>query len=139
MRTLRPGGRLAVAVWDALERTPGEAALTRLLEDHFGASVADVLRAPFALGDPDEVRALFADAGMPSATLNTYQGTARFPSLRDWISTEVKGWPPLAQRLDEAQFEALLAAAQPGLQPFVASDGTVTLSTPAHVVTATKR
>ena len=138
MRTLRPGGRLAVAVWDALERTPGEAAFTRLLEDRFGASVADILRVPFALGNPGEVKALFAESGIPSATLTTHQGTAHYPSLRDWVSTEVKGWPPLAQRLDEAQFEALLAAAQEQLRSFVARDGTVAFSMPAHIVTATK-
>lgn len=138
LRVLRPGGRLAVAVWDALERTPGEAALTGLLEARFGEAVADILRAPFVLGDPVELAALVADAGVPSAVITTYPGTARFPSLRDWVSTEVKGWPPLAQRLDEAQFEALVEAAQEQLQPFVARDGTVTFSTPAHIVTATK-
>jgi ubiquinone/menaquinone biosynthesis C-methylase UbiE len=36
MRVLRPGGRLAVAVWDALERTPGYGAVTLLLQRLFG-------------------------------------------------------------------------------------------------------
>jgi SAM-dependent methyltransferase len=52
-RVLGPGGRLAVAVWDALERTPGYAAMTALLQRLFGARIADALRAPYCLGDPD--------------------------------------------------------------------------------------
>ena len=65
-RVLKPGGRLAVAVWDALERTPGYAAMTALLQRLFGERIADALRAPFALGDPEALAALAAQAGIPA-------------------------------------------------------------------------
>ncbi len=44
-RVSGPAGRLAVAVWDRLERTPGYAAVTALLERLFGADIADALGA----------------------------------------------------------------------------------------------
>jgi SAM-dependent methyltransferase len=40
-RVLRPRGRLAVAVWDALEQSPGYAAFAALLQRLFGAATAD--------------------------------------------------------------------------------------------------
>src|SRR5262249_53538725 len=61
-RVLRPGGGLAVAVWDALEHSPGYAAMVALLERLFGKRIADELRAPFALGDRKALASLFSDA-----------------------------------------------------------------------------
>jgi len=137
MRVLRHGGRLAVAVWDSLERTPGYATVTQLLQRLFGDRVADALRAPFALGDPGALRSLFSSAGIPSATVTTVRGTARFPSIKAWIYTDVKGWT-LADMIDDAQLARLLDEAEKALRPFLAADGTVAFEAPAHIVTATK-
>jgi SAM-dependent methyltransferase len=137
MRVLRRDGRLAVAVWDSLERTPGYAALTGLLLRLFGDRAADALRAPFVLGDPGALRSLFAAAGVSNATVTTHKGTARFPSIKAWMYTEVKGWT-LADMIDEAQFARLLEEAEKVLGPFLAPDGTIAFEAPAHIVTATK-
>lgn len=137
-RVLRPGGRLAVAVWDAVEHSPGYAALIALLERLFGHRVADALRAPFVLGDPTVVRSLFAKAGLADAEIHTRPGTARFPSIESWVYTDVKGWT-LADMLDETQFTQLVAEADKALRPFVARDGTVAFALPAHIVGATMR
>jgi SAM-dependent methyltransferase len=137
MRVLRHGGRLAVAVWDSLERTPGYLAVTVLLHRLFGDRVAGALRAPFVLGDPSAVRALFAAAGIPDATVTTRKGTARFPSIKAWMYTDVKGWT-LADMIDDAQFARLLEEAEKALRPFLATDGAVVFDAPAHIVTATK-
>jgi ubiquinone/menaquinone biosynthesis C-methylase UbiE len=137
LRVLRHGGRLAVAVWDSLDRTPGYATVTQLLQRLFGDRVADALRAPFALGDPGAVRSLFASAGIPRATVTTVKGTARFPSIKAWMYTDVKGWT-LADMIDDAQLARLLDEAEKALRPFLAADGTVAFEAPAHIVTATK-
>src|SRR5262249_39598741 len=76
VRVLRRGGRLAVAVWDALDRAPGYAALTGLLRRLFGDRAADALRAPFTLGDPSALRSLFETADISSTALTTHKGTA---------------------------------------------------------------
>jgi len=137
LRVLRPGGRLAVAVWDALERTPGYAAVTALLDRLFGRRVADALRAPFVLGDPDALRDVFTAAGVPDVAIATRRGMARFPSIQAWMYTDVKGWT-LSEMIDDAQFATLLAEAETALKPFVAPDGSVAFAAPAHIATITK-
>ncbi len=134
-RVTRPGGRLVVATWDALERTPGYAAMVALLQRLFGDEVAKGLRAPFVLGEPDELLGLFEAAGISGATVDTQVGTARFPSIADWVHTDVKGWT-LADVLDEAQYAVLQKEAQQELKHFATADGSVRFDSPAHIVTA---
>lgn len=135
VRVLRPGGWLAVAVWDTVENTPGYSAMVGLLQRLFGAEAANALRAPFNLGDTQLLREIFTDAGLPEVKITSLTGTARFESIAAWVTTEIKGWT-LADRLDDDQFEQLLAAAESVLQPFVRADGTVAFEAPAHIVTA---
>ncbi len=136
-RVLRPRGRLAVAVWDAAERSPGYAAMIALLDRLFGRSVADALRAPFVLGDPAAVQREFARAGLPAPRVETMPGSARFPSLEAWVHTDIKGWT-LADMIDDAQFAELRQAAQGALAPFAQADGTVRFDAPAHIASAEK-
>ena len=137
LRVLRPGGRLAVAVWDALARTPGYAAMTNLLESLFGAEVAQSLRAPYVLGDTEILADLFRRAGVIGVRIETQPGVARFPSLQAWIFTDIRGWT-LADALDDEQVDLLRSRANTVLAKFVSADGAVTFSAPAHVVTARK-
>jgi SAM-dependent methyltransferase len=137
VRVLRPGGRLVVAVWDGLETTPGYAAMTELLQRLFGERIAAGLRAPFVLGDVNELRSLFAATGMPEVRIATEEGTARFPSLESWVRTDVKGWT-LADLIDDDQYELLLRTAQTELKRFAGPDGRVTFAAPAHIVSLTK-
>jgi SAM-dependent methyltransferase len=136
-RVLRPGGRLVVAVWNALDHSPGYAAMVALLRRLFGDRVADELRAPFVLGDPGDLRGLFAQAGIAAVEVHTLDGTARFPSIEAWIRTDVKGWT-LADLIDEAQYRTLLRGAERELDAYKGRDGTVAFGCPAHVVTAAK-
>lgn len=137
VRVLRPGGRLAVAVWDSLGNTPGYASVTALLHRLFGDRVAEALRAPYILGDTQALRSLFSEASLDEVSVKTYPGTARFPSIDSWMYTDVKGWT-LADALDDAQFERLLEEAKQELKVYVGEDGRVAFSAPAHIVTARK-
>jgi SAM-dependent methyltransferase len=137
LRVLRPGGRLAVAVWDSLENTPGYEKAAALLHRLFGAEAADSLRVPYCLGDAEALTTLFTDAGVPGAVVTRHDGTARFDSIASWMHTDVKGWT-LADVLDDAQFAELLAAAETELAEFVTEEGTVAFPAPALVVTAEK-
>jgi ubiquinone/menaquinone biosynthesis C-methylase UbiE len=136
-RVLRRGGKLAVAVWDSLEHTPGYAAMTALLKRLFGEEIAGALRAPYRLGDRRVLAALCAQAGLANVAIDTVDGTARFPSIASWVRTDIKGWT-LADRIDDAQFAHLAAEAETALRPFVAADGGVEFAHPAHIVSASK-
>jgi hypothetical protein len=108
-----------------------------LLERLFGDSIANELRAPFLLGDGDQLRSLFAKAGVAGTKISTLVGAARFPSIESWIRTDINGWT-LADLIDRAQYELLLSEAEMALQPYTTADGTVTFAAPAHIVTARK-
>lgn len=136
-RVLGPGGRFVVAVWDALENAPGYAAVTALLSRLFGADIADLLRSPYSLGDPTALVSLLTSAQIPNPKIDRVPGEARFPSIRSWMHTDVRGWT-LADKLDDAQFERLAAEAETELQPFVTAQGDVRFPHPALVITATK-
>jgi SAM-dependent methyltransferase len=138
LRVLRPGGRLAIAVWDALERAPGYLALTELLRELFGDDVAGAMRAPFALGDRHELLRLLVDAGAAGAGIKTQPGTVSFASADAMISTERACVWTLGGLLDDKQFAQLRQRAPGVLQSFVRSDGRVQFDCPAHIVTATR-
>lgn len=137
-RVLRPGGRLAVAVFDTIEQAPGYAALAGLLDEQFGQDVGDSLRAPFALGDSAQLLASAAAAGIAGAAVSREQGSVRFASIEALVSTERACIWTLGGLLDEAQFAELRRAAPGVLQPFVAADGSVSFATPALVLTASR-
>ncbi len=135
-RVLRPGGRLAVAVCNAVERSPGYAALAALLDRLFDRRVGDAFRAPFALGDTAALRALCTQAGLDRAEVAQHDGTVRFASIDALVASERACAWTLGGLLDEDQFERLREGARRDLAPFVQPDGTTAFSMPALIVTA---
>jgi ubiquinone/menaquinone biosynthesis C-methylase UbiE len=137
-RVLRPGGHLAIAVWDALANTPGYAAITSLLARLFGDSVAALLRAPYSLGDSDALLALLSASGVADVTVQRLPGEARFASIRSWMHSDVRGWT-LGDKLDDEQYERLVSAAERELSRFVTADGAVRFGHPALLATAKRQ
>jgi len=138
VRVLRPGGRLAVAVCDAVEHSPGYAALAALLQRLFGDAVANAFRAPFAIGDAALLRRLCEQAGVPRAEVAAHEGTVRFASIDALVSTERACVWTLGGLLDDAQFERLLSESRTALQPWQQRDGTAAFEMPALIITAGK-
>lgn len=133
MRVLRPGGRLAVAVWGALESSPGYRALGDLVQRLFGDQVAQAFGAPFALGDPEKLIALCGDADLRELQVARRSGTVRFPSVEALVAAEQACVWTLGGLLDERQCGRLLEAAREALRPFVAAAGEVVFELPALV------
>ena len=134
-RALKPGGRLAVCTWAAVDQSPGYAAMVELLADQIGDWAVEALRAPFCVGAVNQLRDLLRQE-FDDATVVSRDGQARFASLDDWLYTEIRGWT-LADRIDDEQFERLREAAGHRLAPFVGVDGAVRFAAPALIATAT--
>ncbi|WP_211825104.1 class I SAM-dependent methyltransferase [Kistimonas asteriae] len=82
LRVIKPGGKIAVIVWDALNNVPAYAKVTELLKADIGEDAADALRKPFCLGGYDQLVPLFEQAaptiwplanrsGMPAFLIST--------------------------------------------------------------------
>jgi SAM-dependent methyltransferase len=139
LRVLAPGGRLSIAVWDSLDRSPAYAIEVALLEELAGRRAADAIRAPFALGNQEDLAALLSEAGVPSAEITTEHGTARFPSIRTMVEADLRGWLPLVGvDLTEDQISRTLQKAEHVLGSYAGVDGRVTFPLSALLVTATK-
>jgi len=139
VRVLVPGGRIAVAVWESLERSEAYAIAVSLLERIAGPRAADALRAPFVLGDRKELATLLEDAGLVSVAITTHGGTARFPSIRTMVEADLRGWlPVMGVILTEDHVQRILREAEHALSRYVTPQGTVMFDSPAHIATGRK-
>ncbi|MGK2317433.1 class I SAM-dependent methyltransferase [Gordonia rhizosphera] len=128
-RVVRPGGTLGVLTWAEVDTSPGYAAMVDLLRRLFGDGPADALLAPFCIGTPELLRTELADVS-GDVEIRRLDGEARFPSVRDWVHTDIKGWT-LRDLIDDEQYAALQAAAARELERFTEPDGTVRFAAPA--------
>lgn len=139
MRVLKTGGNLAVAVFGSLDNLPAYAAIADVYERLVDKAVGGALRVPFSMGDTDELASRFAAAGISMAVITSHEGPARFPSVRNMVLSDVRGWFPFAQiHLDEPTIEAVVQEAEKVLEPFRTADGAVEFRVPVHIITATK-
>jgi SAM-dependent methyltransferase len=139
LRVLASGGRLAVAVWDSLDNIPAFSSEVALLEQTAGQPAADALRAPFVLGNRQELATLFAEAGVALTEITTHQGLAHFPSIRTLVEADLRGWlPVMGVVLTEDQISSILQKAEQALSAYATADGGVTFPVSAHLVTARK-
>jgi SAM-dependent methyltransferase len=138
MRVLKPGGRLAIAVWGPYERARGYVLLTEIAKRRCGQAAADVLTAPFVLGDRDALLDLLKAGGVNDVVVELRDGTMTFPTIEVFVETEVKG-SPLDPLLDDASYRGLMTEAQDQLQQFRADGGTLIMPMDAFVVTGEKK
>jgi SAM-dependent methyltransferase len=139
LRVTRRGGRLVVAVWDALEASPAYPIEIELLERLAGSPAAEALRAPFVLGDTDELAGLFEASGVGETTVDTIVGTARFPSVRSMVEADLRGWlPVMGVYLEEDVIAHILREAEQALARFVTADGSLVFESPAHIIAGTR-
>lgn len=140
LRVLKPSGRLAIAVWDAIENISGYSAELKLIERLGGAAAAEAVRAPFVLGGLEDVRTMVHEAGAVSATVTTRSGKAQFPSIRTMVEAELRGWlPVMGVHLREEVIETILREAEPALASYATADGKVVFDVTAHLISAQKQ
>lgn len=139
LRVLKPGGKMAVAVWASLEKSQAYATTFAMFKRMAGLDAANALKAPFALGDKNKLLALFQLAGADSIRIETQTGKARFPDIRSMLEAELRGWlPVMGVHLEEDLIQTMLAEGEDVLGQYVTRDGSVEFEVPAHIITATK-
>lgn len=138
-RVVRPGGRLALSVWQGLDRHPFYRALDGAIQRRLGMpGVRDI----FALGNAGELRTLLAEAGFRAVAIEPASMTARFPNPEAFLAGEIDvdtAAIPSMQHLDgEARREVAEAIREDMESPLrdVVEDGHVVLPFHAHVARA---
>ena len=88
-RVAKPGARLIVTVWSAIERCKGHHLVMRGLERR-NIDPSPMLKA-FALGKPQELVALAGGAGFAGASVREVPGRVQFRSARDFVEALAAG------------------------------------------------
>ena len=136
LRVLKPGGRLAIVVWDSLASNPGFEDMVEVLARIAGREAAAALTAPFCLGERRLLNELAEQAGMRAPELQTLQGQACFREMFDFVDTELRGWLPVMDvHLDEATIRAIHEDCERSLERYRDKhSGQLTLPVSAHVI-----
>jgi ubiquinone/menaquinone biosynthesis C-methylase UbiE len=126
-RVLRPGGRVALAVWSAPERNPWVAvAFGLLLEGGHLPPPDPGAPSPFALASEGHTRALLEDAGFSSVRTDELPVRFSFHDIDDYMNhLSDTGGPaaPVLQALPEDERGALKAQLGAAFAPFRSAAG----------------
>ncbi len=112
------------------------ATLVGALERHVSVAAANNRRAPFALGDADELGSLVNCAGFRNVTVRSVVDSARFPSPEKLVDYQLTATPLATLRgmTDHAR-AAVIRDVRAALQAYVDDDG-LTFPMEAHLVVA---
>ncbi len=139
LRVLAPGGRLVVAVWDAIEHSPAFAVVDEIYQRHLGDGIQVALREPYVFGNPRRLATLFAGTHPHAVSIETRRVKACFPDALSMVRGDLEGWLPRVQvSLNKVQIAAILAEAEHALGPFITPQGTLECLVSAHIASVTK-
>jgi ubiquinone/menaquinone biosynthesis C-methylase UbiE len=136
-RVIAAGGGLGMAIWGGIENSPPYAQQADIVERLIGSDAAAIVRAPFALSDPEPLVALVEAAGFDDVHLETRLGEVVYPSIDGFLAGEVDA-TPLAAAIRAAApelDEQIRAEIRDALQPFD-REGMVRFPCEVHLVSA---
>ncbi len=109
-RVLTEGGRVAIGVWQGLDRHPFYRKLDEVIQSRLGMSgIGDI----FGLGDADQLRELMTNGGFHHVEIEPVSLTARFPQPEAFLAGEIDvdtAAIPSMQHLDAAARQEITAA-----------------------------
>jgi ubiquinone/menaquinone biosynthesis C-methylase UbiE len=99
-RILRPGGRLALAVWGPRARNPWLGLVFEAVSAQLGTPVPPPgVPGPFSLDDPDRLARLLTGAGLAGVVVTEFAVPLRAASFDEWWTRTSSLAGPLATRL----------------------------------------
>jgi ubiquinone/menaquinone biosynthesis C-methylase UbiE len=126
-RVLRSGGRIALAVWDAIEHNPwAELPGLELRERGLNAWPLAGTPGPFALGRAEGVYELLEQAGFAEVNVESLELHRRHASFEEFWEMTLdlsRGFHDAVLARPEAEIEEIKAAVQARLAPYEAPDG----------------
>jgi SAM-dependent methyltransferase len=138
-RVLRPGGRLALAVWDAIEANPWAGLPAQeLIERGLGAGPA-ASPGPFALGDLERVRELLERAGFTEArveALDMARRHASFEELWDVTLDLSRSFHDAVLARPASEIEQIHDSLERRFEPYARADGTLEIPSRTLVASA---
>jgi SAM-dependent methyltransferase len=139
-RVLRPGGRLALAVWDAIERNPWAALpALELRERGIAAEPSPGAPGPFALGSEQRVRELLDGAGFGDVHLEALElrrEHASFAELWESILDLSPTFHDAVLSQPPVELAAIEASVRERFAPYTAADGSLAVPGQALVAVA---
>lgn len=126
-RVLRPGGRVAIAVWGPRERNPWLGLVFDAVSAQTGAPVPPPgVPGPFSLGDSATVVALLADAGLAGVQISELPTPLRAGTFEEWWARTSALAGPLAKilaALPEGAAQALRERLRDAVRPYTTPSG----------------
>jgi SAM-dependent methyltransferase len=126
-RVLRPGGRVAIAVWGPRERNPWLGLVLDAVSAQVGKPFPPPgLPHPFSLSDAARLESMLAGAGLECVEIRELPTPARASSFEVWLKQTLALAGPLAKlvaSLPDPAREALSARLREAVAPFVTSEG----------------
>lgn len=136
-RVLKPGGRLAVAVFDVVANNPAYATIHDLLGAEVGPEALNAVSLPYSLGDAGDFRGYFEEGGFTDIRCDTRGEEITFPGPRVMVEADLRGWLPLfGIVLSEEKIADLLDKAEVRLARYTRPSGQTVFPASAHILTA---
>jgi len=129
-RVLRSGGRVGLAVWDALEANPWAGVPAGVLRARGLAALGGEGPGPFALGSAERVVEMLAEAGFAEIEIRPVEMLRRHESFEEFwdLSLDLsRSFHDAVLAQPPEQIELLRAELRAALAPFEAADGTLAL------------
>jgi ubiquinone/menaquinone biosynthesis C-methylase UbiE len=123
-RVTRPGGRVAIAVWGSLQQNPIFGEICAGLDETLPSSLADMMKAPFSLNDPEQLKALGEEAGLKDIEVKTCSLPVTFERGVDQAIRVLDATPlaPQIAELPSEEQEAMVEILQNRLMRFLNGD-----------------
>lgn len=138
-RVTKPGGRLALAIWNSVDQNPAYKDIAAVLDEQVGTAAGDAVRVPFCLGNPKQVADVLSQAGFDGIAFETKVEQASFPSSRTMVEVELRGWLPLfGIHLSEEKIADVLIRSDTKLAKYATPSGEAAFPTSAYIMTAHK-